>query len=91
MTETDTKISQLPKSYRDLFKNDTDIDDELFVNTSNNIHNLKKVYEAWAEGVSTNAAIIGERGSGKSTLIHTFQKTLPECYSLVVCHLLYYK
>ncbi len=78
LTETDTKISELPKSYRDLFKNDSDIDDELFVNTSNNIHNLKKVYEAWAEGVSTNAAIIGERGSGKSTLIHTFQKTLPE-------------
>ncbi len=78
LTETDEKIAELPKSYRKLFKIDPNIEDELYVNTSNNVMNLGKTYEAWQEGLATNVALVGEKGSGKSTLIQVFKSDLPE-------------
>lgn len=78
LTETDAKVSELPRSYRELFKYTSKIENELFVNPSNNVLHITKAHEAWQEGLATNVAIIGERGSGKSTLITRFKTTFTE-------------
>lgn len=78
LTETDAKIAELPKSYRELFKMSSDIDNELYVNTSSNILHITKAYEAWLEGLATNVSVVGESGSGKSTFLSRFKNTFTE-------------
>lgn len=68
LTETDQKIQELPKSYRELFDLTKQIDLELYVNASDNIRGVTKAFEAWEEGFPSSVALIGEKGSGKSTL-----------------------
>ena len=72
LTETDARILELPKSYRELFKTSTDIDAELYVNASSNVLHITKAYEAWLEGLATSVSVVGERGSGKSTFLARF-------------------
>lgn len=68
LTETDQKIQELPKSYRELFDLNKQIDAELYVNSVDNIRGAGKAFEAWKEGFPSSIALIGEKGSGKSTL-----------------------
>ena len=68
LIETDQKIQELPKSYRELFDLNKQIDTELYVNASDNIRGVGKAFEAWKEGFPSSVALIGEKGSGKSTL-----------------------
>ncbi|HAW82108.1 MAG TPA: hypothetical protein DF712_23130 [Balneola sp.] len=68
LTETDQKIRELPKSYRDLFDLSKQIDLEMYVNASDNIRAVGKAFDAWNEGFPSSVALIGEKGSGKSTL-----------------------
>ena len=68
LTETDQKIQELPKSYRELFDLSKQIDAELYVNSADNIRGAGKAYEAWKEGFPSSIALIGEKGSGKTTL-----------------------
>lgn len=41
---------------------------DLYVNGSDNIRGVKKAFEAWGDGFPSSVALIGEKGSGKSTL-----------------------
>jgi adenylate kinase family enzyme len=66
--ETDQKIQELPKSYRELFDITKQIELELYVNGSDNIRGVKKAFDAWEDGFPSSVALIGEKGSGKSTL-----------------------
>lgn len=68
MTETDQKIQELPKSYRDLFDLSKQIDLDLYVNGSDNIRGVGKAFDAWKDGFASSVALVGEKGSGKSTL-----------------------
>lgn len=68
LTETDQKIQELPKSYRELFDLSKQIDLELYVNASDNIRAVGKAFDAWKEGFPSSVALVGEKGSGKSTL-----------------------
>lgn len=68
LTETDQKIQELPKSYRDLFDLTKQIDFDLYVNGSDNIRGVGKAFDAWKDGFASSVALVGEKGSGKSTL-----------------------
>jgi hypothetical protein len=70
LNETDQKILELPKDYRNLFSVNTSIETDLYVNTSSNVIKTGKAFELWKEGLSSSMAIVGEKGSGKSTLIN---------------------
>jgi len=74
LTETDQKIQELPKSYRELFDLNKQVDQELYVNASDNIRGVGKAYEAWKQGFPSSVALIGEKGSGKSTLSHLLKE-----------------
>lgn len=68
LTETDQKIKELPKTYRELFDIHKQIDLDLYVNGSDNIRGVQKAFDAWKEGFPSSVALVGEKGSGKSTL-----------------------
>ncbi len=70
LTETDEKIQELPRTYRELFDLDKQIKEELYVNASDNIRGAEKAYEAWKDDFPSSIAIIGEKGSGKTTLVN---------------------
>tara|TARA_R110002124_G_scaffold183735_1_gene351176 strand:- start:5993 stop:7192 length:1200 start_codon:yes stop_codon:yes gene_type:complete len=70
LNETDQKILELPKEYRNLFSANTSIKTDLYVNTSGNVIKTGKAFELWKGGLSSSMAIVGEKGSGKSTLIN---------------------
>ncbi|MEP1152219.1 MAG: hypothetical protein ABJH08_10875 [Balneola sp.] len=74
LTETDQKINELPKSYRELFDIDKPISSELYVNASDNIRVIGTAFESWKEGFPSSVAIVGEKGSGKSTLTHLLKE-----------------
>jgi ABC-type dipeptide/oligopeptide/nickel transport system ATPase subunit len=58
----------LPRSYRELFDIKKQIDLELYVNGSDNIRGVSKAFSVWTEGFPSSVALVGEKGSGKSTL-----------------------
>ncbi len=76
LTETDQKIAELPKSYRELFDLSAAISSEMFINAGDNINQVQKAYDAWKDGFPSSIAIVGEKGSGKSTLIHMLKESV---------------
>lgn len=76
LTETDQKIQELPKSYRELFDLNKTIDLELYVNNEDNIRSIEKAYMAWKDGFPGSIAVVGEKGSGKSTLINLLKSEI---------------
>lgn len=58
----------MPRSYRELFDIKKQIDLELYVNGSDNIRGVSKAFSVWTEGFPSSVALVGEKGSGKSTL-----------------------
>jgi len=61
--------SDLPFVYRRLFDRDFSIDERFYVSPSNSFSLISGAYDQWSRGLSSNVAIVGEKGSGKSTLI----------------------
>lgn len=89
LTETDQKIQELPKSYRELYDLQKPIELDLYVNIDDNIRNIEKAYSAWKNGFSSSIAIVGEKGSGKSTLVNIIKSELfkeEECINIDISH-----
>jgi len=70
LSETDTKISELPYIYRRLFDFEMVTDRRFYVALNENFGYLKKAFESWESGFPATFAVIGEKGSGKSTYLH---------------------
>lgn len=70
LSETDTKISELPYIYRRLFDFEMVTDRRFYVALNENFNYLKKAFESWESGFPATFAVIGEKGSGKSTYLH---------------------
>jgi len=61
--------TDLPFVYKRLFNRDFSIDDRFYVSPANSFKMIGDSYDQWSRGISSNVAVIGEKGSGKSTLI----------------------
>lgn len=61
--------SDLPFVYKRLFDRDFSIDERFFVSPKNSYNLISGSYDQWSRGLSSNVAVVGEKGSGKSTLI----------------------
>lgn len=61
--------SDLPFVYKRLFDRDFSIDERFYKPPKNSFSLIRGAYDQWERGLGANVAIIGEKGSGKSTLI----------------------
>lgn len=66
--------SNLPFVYKRLFDRDFSIDERFYITPKNSFSLIRGAYDQWKRGLSANVAIIGEKGSGKSTLIKFAEK-----------------
>ena len=72
LSETEQAIKLLPYIYRRLFAPDPNLEAELYVARSTESQTLEKAYSNWIKGRFASVAIIGEKGSGRTTLIKQF-------------------
>ncbi len=71
LIEFQDQVDSLPFVYRRLFRIEPIVsDDRLFSGRKSELQALQRDFELWKKGVRGAVAIIGERGSGKTTLIN---------------------
>jgi hypothetical protein len=75
LSATEKAINQLPYIYQKLFQNEPLSSFELYVGRAKPMDELLTAYKKWKEGKFAPTAIIGEKGSGKTTIINRFLKT----------------
>jgi len=69
LSETDQKMKELPYIYRRLFDFHSLADKRFFEPAQESTITFKRAYEQWQNEFPTNFAIIGEKGSGKSSFL----------------------
>lgn len=66
--------SDLPFVYKRLFDRDFSIDERFYISPNNSISLISGSFDQWNRGLSSNVAVVGEKGSGKTTLIRLAEK-----------------
>ncbi|MEZ5198546.1 MAG: hypothetical protein R2764_19825 [Bacteroidales bacterium] len=74
LSETQTALNKLPFVYQRLFKIEPLESFELFVDRPEPLNVLKHAHTKWTNGKFAPVVIIGEKGSGKTSLVNCFQK-----------------
>jgi hypothetical protein len=69
LSKTDEKIKELPYIYRRLFNFDMETDRRFYVSLNENFSYLQKAFESWENNYPATFAVVGEKGSGKSTYL----------------------
>lgn len=67
--ETDRKFEELPFIYRRLFDFHREVEANFFIKNPLYFEGGKKAIELWRGGFPASISLIGEKGSGKSTLV----------------------
>ncbi len=75
LSETDQKMKELPYIYRRLFNFDAAADQRFYVQTLDSASIFKKAYEQWQQSFPSTLAVVGEKGSGKSTFLNLTLET----------------
>ncbi len=75
LSATEKAINQLPYIYQKLFQTEPLTSFELYVGRTKPMDELLNAYKKWKEGKFAPTVIIGEKGSGKTTIINRFLKT----------------
>ena len=70
LSETDNKMKELPYIYRRLFDFQSLADKQFFEPAQESTLIFKKAYEQWQNKFPANFAIVGEKGSGKSSFLN---------------------
>tara|TARA_B100001109_G_C18863929_1_gene475727 strand:- start:239 stop:3256 length:3018 start_codon:yes stop_codon:yes gene_type:complete len=72
LSKSEAAIEKLPYVYRRLYRVEPLTEDTFFEGRSKELESLKNAYKNWEEGQFSNCCIIGEKGSGASSLINFF-------------------
>lgn len=72
--ETDKKFAELPFIYRRLFDFHRDVESSFFIRNSTDFEKCRRALELWKGGFPASISIVGEKGSGKTTLTRLFQE-----------------
>lgn len=64
---------KLPFIYQRLFRRSLQIEKRFYLDGPGNLGHLVTGYQQWHKGIPWSMAIVGQKGSGKSTLIHFFK------------------
>jgi len=76
LTDTEDQISSLPSVYRNLFKFEPLANDRLYAAREAELAQLSSAFEHWQMGKPQSCAIIGEMGSGRTTLLNMAKENL---------------
>lgn len=69
LNETERRLSQLPLIYRSLFSFDPVVDPRYLKGRDNDLSSLAQAYARWTDGLFTSVVLVGEEGSGKTSLL----------------------
>lgn len=72
LKQAEQALDELPYVYQRLFRSETLQNDALFIGRTEALKNLDSAYEAFGKKQYAASVIIGERGSGKTSLIYHF-------------------
>ncbi|MCW9708898.1 hypothetical protein [Fodinibius salsisoli] len=75
LSETDQKIQELPYIYRRLFDFNQAVDQRFYIPVVESTATFKKAYDQWQNSPSA-LAVVGEKGSGKSTFLQLMRDEL---------------
>jgi len=78
LTGIDSIIRELPYIYQRLFSRSFLIEKRFFISPAGSLHVMNSAFEHWNKGILSTVAVIGEKGSGKSTLVKFFKEDLEE-------------
>lgn len=77
LAETDRIIIRLPLIYRRLYRNEPVEHKRFLIGRSSHLSALRQAYESWQTGYYSNFIAIGERGSGKTSVLDVGLQQLP--------------
>jgi hypothetical protein len=83
LIDTEKHINALPYFYQRLFRLEPLTDEQFFAARSRELAVLKTEFERWQSGRFAATAIIGERGSGTSTLLNLAEKQFYQDYPVL--------
>ncbi|WP_138429198.1 hypothetical protein [Fodinibius saliphilus] len=69
LSETDSKMKELPYIYRRLFDFKSLADKQFFKPAQESTMTFRRSYEQWKNQFPTNFSVVGEKGSGKSSFL----------------------
>ncbi|MCF7810436.1 ATP-binding protein [bacterium] len=76
LSESEKKITNLPYVYKRLFRTEPLNDERFFDGRSEEIAILKKQLQNWRNSYFTNTVFVGEKGTGKTTLLNLSESIL---------------
>lgn len=76
LNETTQRIKHLPYVYQRLFRNEPLRDERFFVGRRAEMVRLQTDFEAWQAGQPKLTAVVGEKGSGKTSLLNFAAKQI---------------
>ncbi|QNM85202.1 hypothetical protein H9W90_13545 [Polaribacter pectinis] len=85
LKQAEQALDELPYVYQRLFRSETLQNDALFIGRTEALQNLNTAYESFGKNHYAASVIVGERGSGKTSLIHHFlsqHKKMPKAIFL---------
>lgn len=74
LTETQKQIDSLPYVYQRLFRFESLQDERFFISREKELNLLRDDYQQWRQGRRMITAIVGERGSGRTTMLNFAEK-----------------
>ena len=82
LNDIQQRIYKLPLIYQHLFDTIPVREFNLFLSREEEINSLNTAYNSWLKGNFAASLIIGENGSGKSSLLYYYSKTLKSKYGI---------
>jgi hypothetical protein len=77
LTETEQSLKKLPFVYQRLYQILPTNEERFFVNRKNELAQLNKAFNNWQKDRFITCAVIGEKGSGTSSLVNYFLNSIP--------------
>ncbi|MFV0483693.1 MAG: ATP-binding protein [Bacteroidales bacterium] len=87
LAEINKRIYDLPVIYRYLFENAPVKEENLFLSREREVELLDKAFKDWKAGYFAATLLIGENGSGKSSLLHHYLKTVKGGVKVLYLHI----
>ncbi len=83
LADTQYAVSKLPVVYRRLFEIEALKDERFFEGREAELAKLNKAYEHWNKGGYAPVAVVGEKGSGATTLLNFFERGLEKKHNII--------